>query len=52
MAVRKVRHDADNAAVIANTAVTDNNTTNIEDLPTTVNAILTALAALGFTKLS
>lgn len=53
MAVRKVRNAADsaNAATIANTTAVVN-TNNIGDLPTTVNAILTALAALGFTKLA
>lgn len=54
MAVRKVRNLADtaNAAIIANTTVAANNTTNIKDLPTTVNAILAALVALGFVKYS
>lgn len=46
MAVRPVRQETAQAAVIANTtAVTNSN--NVGDLPATVNAILTALKALG-----
>jgi len=49
MAVRKVRvgYTADNT--IANTTATVN-TNNVGDMPTTVNAIIAALVALGFVK--
>jgi hypothetical protein len=47
MAVRRIRTDLTGSAALSNTAVTANCTTNIGDIPTTVNAILVALRAHG-----
>lgn len=49
MAVRKVRVGLSAENTIANTTSVVN-TNNVGDMPTTVNAILACLVALGFVK--